>query len=408
MQRGKLKNFLFILAAATILIVAVWNAALVAANNESRAVPSNGSQIQKELGATPVLFEPREGLPQDNKTHVIFLYYTTCPACEDDKNLFIAKSYPAWQGNLSYDQVSFGAVNYYRKKDVGEAYFKSFNISKSQTGASTLVIHDSKVGLVYYPPFNDARVQKAVYYVAKGSLLEMTQKKSEARFSQPLVYALGAISGFNPCLIALASFFFATATKTELKGVARRIGLISLGLVYAYLIFFSLLVSNPAVMGSLVSLTWLVVAALVAMALIHFAEVAHDIYSRRWGSGSSIEAKMPLFRTPNFLKNFLARAREANSPAYDFVLGAIFSLVKLPCIAVFLLVLLVNSATPLVDVAIFTFGVASPIILMGLLIGLGMIKVNRLNTVQFKGRLIQRTVIGVALLVSTFFVIPSP
>jgi len=416
LQRVNLKNLLFALIVAAILVVAVWNAAFSGARDENRAA-AGGSQIQRELGpegqirgelgATPILFEPTAGIPQDNKTHVVFLYYTTCPACEDDKNLFIAKSYSAWQGNLSSDEISFSALNYYRKKDLGEAYFKAFNVSKSQTGATALVIHDSKVGLVYYPPFNDVKVQKATYYVTKGSLLDMAQqKKSEARFSQPLVYALGAISGFNPCLIALASFFFATATKTELKSVAKRIGLISLGLVYAYLIFFSLLVSSPAVMGSLVSLTWLVVLLLIVMALIHFVEVGHDIYARRWGSGSSIEAKMPLFRTPNFLKNFLTKTREANSPAYDFVFGAIFSLVKLPCIAVFLLVLLVNSVTPLVDVAIFTVGVASPIILMGLLIGLGMIKVNRLNTAQFRGRLIQRTVIGIALLVSVFFVIP--
>jgi cytochrome c biogenesis protein CcdA len=220
------------------------------------------------------------------------------------------------------------------------------------------------------------------------------------------VYALGAISGFNPCLIALASFFFATATKTSFKSVARRIALISVGLIYAYLIFFSLIVSNPVVMSSLVSLTWLIAFILVIMGLLHFVEVGHDIYSRRWGGGSSIEAKLPLFKTPRQLKGLLEKTREMNSPAYDFVLGAIFSLIKLPCIAAFLVVLLVNSTTPLTDIAIFTLGVASPIILMGALIGLGMIKVNRLNTAQFKGRLIQRLVIGAALILSAILVIP--
>jgi cytochrome c biogenesis protein CcdA len=141
------------------------------------------------------------------------------------------------------------------------------------------------------------------------------------------------------------------------------------------------------------------------MGLLHFVEVAHDIYSRRWGSGSSIEAKMPLFKTPRPLKEFLVRVRESNSPAYDFALGAVFSLIKLPCIAAFLIVLLINSTSPLMDVVIFTFGVVSPIILMGALIGLGMIKVNRLSAAQFKGRLIQRTIIGIALLASAFLVV---
>ncbi|MEM2943110.1 MAG: hypothetical protein QXT81_06780 [Candidatus Bathyarchaeia archaeon] len=416
MQTRNLKNLLFAVVVVAILAATVLNVAFFAAKEERKTVVGDGgagaqpqaeSEIRKELGATPIFYEPTAGIPQDNKIHFVFLYYTTCPACEEGKNLFISKSFPAWQGNLSSDEVSFNTLNYYRKKDVGDAYFRAFNISKNQFGATALVIHDSKVGLVFYPPFNDGKIQKAAYYVAKGSLLGVAeQKKAETRLSQPLVFALGAISGFNPCLIALASFFFATSTKTELKAVAKRIGLISLGLVYAYLVFFSLLVTNPAVMNSIVSLAWLVVLLLVAMALIHFVEVAHDIYSRRWGSGSSIEAKMPLFKTPQFLKGFIAKARAANSPSYDFALGSVFSLVKLPCIAVFLLVLLVNSTTPLFDVAIFTLGVASPVILMGLLIGLGMVQVNRLSTAQFKGRIIQRTLIGIALLASVFFVLP--
>lgn len=237
-------------------------------------------------------------------------------------------------------------------------------------------------------------------------MAETSQESSEVRFSQPLIYALGAVSGFNPCLVALASFFFATATQTELKGVAKRIGLISLGLVYSYIVLFSLIVSNPTATSTLASLTWLIVFILVVMALLHFIEVGQDVYSRRWGSGSSIEAKVPLFRTPKPLKGLLVRVRELNSPVYDFALGAVFSLIKLPCIAAFLVVMLVNSTTPLADVTIFTLGVASPIILMGILIGLGMVKVNRLSTIQFKGRLIQRIVIGAALLMSAILVIP--
>ena len=233
----------------------------------------------------------------------------------------------------------------------------------------------------------------------------MVQRKSEARFSQPLVFALGAVSGFNPCLIALASFFFATATKTELKGVARRITLISLGLIYAYVVLFSLIASNPVAMGYLASLTWVVVVVFVALGLLHFVEVAQDVYSRKWGGGSSIDAMIPVFKTPESMKRFLARVRELNSPVYDFALGALFSLAKLPCIAVFLIVLLMNSVSPLLDIIIFTLGVASPIIVMGALIGVGMIKVNRLSTAQFNGRLIQRLVIGAALIVSAILVV---
>jgi len=54
---------------------------------------------------------------------------------------------------------------------------------------------------------------------------------------------------------------------------------------------------------------------------------------------------------------------------------------------------------------IFTFGVASPVILMGALIGFGMVNVNRLSVIRFKGRVVQRAVIGAALLISAFLVL---
>jgi len=99
------------------------------------------------------------------------------------------------------------------------------------------------------------------------------------------------------------------------------------------------------------------------------------------------------------------KVRELNDPVYDFVLGMIFSLVKLPCIAMLFVAMLVNSTAPVTDAMIFTLGIASPVIVMGVLIGFGMVNVNRLSLVRFKGRLIQRSVIGGALLISAVLVL---
>ena len=406
MVSQKIKHLIFVFAAVVLLVIVLWNAALTAMGDPISQSYGDGAELEDKLGAVPISFESRSGIFQGNKTYVAFLYYSTCPTCEENEdNLFIAKSYPKWQGNLSSDEVSFKAVNYYRNLEAGTAYFEIFNISKSAEGGSILVVHNSKVGLVYYPPFSDGEIRNAVYYLTKGSLAEGISDQNGTTFSQPLVFALGAISGFNPCLVALASVFFATANKTELKSVTKRIGLISIGLIYAYLIFFSLIVSNPVIMGSLVSLTWVIVIVLLIMGLLYLIEAAQDIYSRKWGSGSGIDAKVHLFRTPTKLKGLIQKTKEMNSPLYDFSLGALFSIVKLPCIAAFLIVLLVKSSTPLIDVTIFTLGVASPVILMGILIGFGMMKVNKLSTAQFKGRVIQRTLIGALLIISAFLVL---
>jgi cytochrome c biogenesis protein CcdA len=399
------KHILFILIAVTVLLLALSNAVFSTVKVGSGEPQSDRTQIQRDLGAIPLAFEPTSGVFSDNKTHVIFLFSTTCPACEDSTKRSINELYLTWRGNLTYKEVSLNLVNYYREKDVGEAYFKAFNIPRNQTSGPVLVVHNSRVGLIYYPPFENMRVQQGVYYLTRGSLIEAVQKEKETSFSQPLIYALGTVSGFNPCLFALASFFFASATHTELKRVARRVGLISLGLVYAYVILFSVIVLNPTVMEYLAASAWLVASILVVVGLLHFVEVAQDLHSRRWGSGNYMEAKVPLFKTPQSIKGFIVKIRELNNPVYDFLLGMIFSLMKLPCIAMLFVAMLVNSTAPITDTMIFTIGVASPVIVMGVLIGFGMVNVNRLSLIRFKGRSIQRTVIGAALLISAVLVL---
>jgi len=399
------KRLLPIFIAVTVLLLALVNAAVFASRDRAGKPQSDRTQIQEDLGAIPVAFEPAGGIFLDNKTHIVFLFSTTCPACEGSTKRSINELCLTWRGNLTYREISLQVVNYYVEKDIGEAYFKAFNIPRNETSGPVLVVHNSRVGLIYYPPFENMKVQAGVYYLTRGSSIEGVQKEGETSFSQPLIYALGTVSGFNPCLFALASFFFASATQTELKRVARRIGLISLGLVYAYVVLFSLIVSNPTVTGYLAASTWLVASILVVVGVLNFVEVAQDFYSRRWGSGNDIEARVPLFKTPQLVKGFIVKVRELNDPVYDFVLGIIFSLVKLPCIAMLFVAMLVNSTTPITDAVIFTFGVASPVIVMGLLIGFGMMNVNRLSLVRFKGRLIQRAVIGAALLISAILVL---
>ncbi|MGQ9542550.1 MAG: cytochrome c biogenesis CcdA family protein [Candidatus Bathyarchaeia archaeon] len=402
---SKIINILAVTLAVSILLVATMNAVSTFKVEEDKGV-RGGLEADDVIGKPPIVFEPMAGLRIDNKTHAIFFYYTTCPACDDGENLFISRSYPTWQGNLTREEVSFEAINYYRKKEIGEAYFRAFNVSRSQFGGSFLIVHNSRMGLIYYPPFDDMKVQKAIYYLTRGSMGGSTSGRGNQYLSQPLIYILGVASGFNPCLIALISFFFATATQTELKDATRRIGLVSIGLLYTYILLFSLIISTPSVMSSIGSLTWIIVLILVALGLLHFIEVSHDLYARRWGLGSGIEAKIFLFRTPRFLKTLLSKVEETNSPLFDFTLGVLFSLVKFPCIAALLIVLLVRSTSPLIDIVIFTFGVASPVILLGMLIGFGMVKVNRLNTLQFRGRLIQRVLIGASLIISAILVAP--
>ena len=166
MVSKKIKHLLFVFVAVVLLVFVLWNAALTAMGDPISQSYGDGTELEDKLGAAPISFESREGLLQGNKTYVAFLYFSTCPTCEENEdNLFITTSYPKWQGNLSSDEISFKAINYYRNLEAGTAYFEAFNISKSSEGGSILVVHNSKVGLVYYPPFSDGEIRNAVYFL---------------------------------------------------------------------------------------------------------------------------------------------------------------------------------------------------------------------------------------------------
>lgn len=85
----------------------------------------------------------------------------------------------------------------------------------------------------------------------------------------------------------------------------------------------------------------------------------------------------------------------------------VFSLVKLGCSLALLVPILplFQPLQSLASVAIFSVGVVLPLLLLGLLLHMGLIKAGQLYEVRSKGRILQRTIVGTALIVSAFFIL---
>lgn len=383
------------------LAILLLNAHNALRDAETMRLQQAKDEFSKEIGgyyrAVP------ENLRIDNKTHLVYIYYNPCLSCDPDRRRMIEESFKVWTLNVSASEVQLEMLNSYKSPNLTKPYLEAFGIEGQSWGFTTLIIYKNGEALVLTPPFKDENVQKALNRLHYG-LVQSSSPSKSLPLSTPLVYVLGTISGVNPCLVALASAFLAAATQDRVSKVARRLLMVSLGLVYAYLFFFALILSNLGVVGYLPQVTWAVALVLLAFGALYLIEVAYDLYARRWGKGSHIEAKIPLFRTPKIFKSKIRRA-EGSGGLFDFSLGAFFSLVKLPCIAAYLFILLVNSTNQLADIAVFTLGVVSPIILMGGLISLGMVRINQLTEIQFKGRILQRAAIGIILIVSTIFLL---
>jgi len=379
---------------ALALVILLVNAHNAIEEVDKIRVRDAGDKLSGEVGAYYRIVP--ENLRVDNMTHLLYIYHNPCVSCDPDRRRMVEESLKVWASNVSIADIQLEMVNSYNSSQA-QPYLDSFKIDGSSWGFTTLIVYRNSEAYVFTPPIRDENVQKVISQLNHGSTQSSSGKSLP--ISPPLVFLLGALSGVNPCFVALASAFLAAARKDELPKVAKRLLLISLGLIYAYLFFFALILSNPAVVGYLPQITWAVALILLGVGVLYILEAALDLYARRWGGGSSIEARIPLFRTPEVLKSRI-RGIESSGGLFDFSLGAFFSLVKLPCVAAYLFILLVNSTNQLVDVVVFTFGVVSPIILVGALISLGMIKINQLTELQFKGRILQRIAIGVILIVS--------
>jgi cytochrome c biogenesis protein CcdA len=225
--------------------------------------------------------------------------------------------------------------------------------------------------------------------------------------SYPLLFTFGIISGFSPCMIALISFVVATTLQfwKSRGGVLKRVVAIAGGVLYLHLVILFLFISLPTLLVYTDYLITPLAAVLVILGIANFIEVIHDLYTGNWRIGK--EATIPLFKTPKPIKELIRKASLRDNLYVDFMVGVMFSLVKLGCSLALLVPSLpiLQPLQSLASVAIFSVGVVLPLLLLGLFLYVGLIKASQLYEVRSKSRIVQRTIVGAAFIVSAFLVL---
>jgi cytochrome c-type biogenesis protein len=181
------------------------------------------------------------------------------------------------------------------------------------------------------------------------------------------VLAAGLVAGFNPCLLGILVFLSASVLSSS--GRRRELVLMvvffSLGIFTMYFLFglgMQRLLQTEAVFATFRNV---VVVFLVVMGMAHIL----DAVKLRSGGES-------LFRTDWALKYFRAGVDKGRLSSY-FLVGALFSLVKAPCVgAVYLAILDMISARSYVEGAVYllfyNLGIILPIVILGGFMALGM------------------------------------
>ena len=172
-----------------------------------------------------------------------------------------------------------------------------------------------------------------------------------------LSFSLGLFSGFSPCLMAILTFILAYGASSHSVRVREsflKVLSFSLGLLFSYMtigIILLLLTFSFEISPFQQVLKWVVAATMVLIGL---------------------NLIFPL--NLNFTKPFIRRFAEKHSTQILglFLLGALFSLVKLPCATPFLLILLTNivfqgDLMSIASLMLFNLGLIIPILIVGLI-----------------------------------------
>lgn len=211
--------------------------------------------------------------------------------------------------------------------------------------------------------------------------------------STATVFVAGLLAGFNPCLLAMLAFLASSmlASTGRRRDVLAMVVFFSLGMFAVYIIFgvglFRVLQekSTAAMFRSFLA------AVLLILGLMQLED------ARRLQSGG-----MSLFRT-DWTKKYVHGVIASRRLSYYFLLGALFSLVRAPCVGgIYIAIIgMISSqgyaSSGLLYLMIYNVGIALPVMLLGGIIALGM-SPEQVDHFRNKHRVAIRLITGITLL----------
>ena len=206
------------------------------------------------------------------------------------------------------------------------------------------------------------------------------------------VLGAGLVAGFNPCLLGILVFLAASvlSSKGKRREMVKMVVFFSLGIFTMYFLFglgMQQLLQTEAIASAF---RYILTAFLLLAGL-----------SQVWDALRLSQGRPSLFRTDWALKYFQAGIDKGRFSSY-FLIGALFSLVKAPCVgAIYLAILDLLSARSYFEGAAYLFffnlGVILPIIILGGAIAFGM-SPGQVDAFRKDHRVGMRLATGLALL----------
>jgi len=262
-------------------------------------------------------------------------------------------------------------------------------------GVPSVVINEQK--LISYSDYegNTTRLEEILRdSIEKASVSpSIVPVQQKIILSVPSVFVVGFLAGFNPCLLAILAFIASVtlATTGRRRNVLLIVLMFSLGIFVTYLIvgigLLNIIEQLPSLQSSIKNFLVLLISVL---GLWHI----YDAWHLRTNTESS-------FYTPkSFIRLTESVTKNVSLPA-SFFMGALFSLIKAPCVGAVYFVILdmvrSGSGEGYLYLAAYNFGVVLPVLVLGFAIAFGL-NPEKVEKFRKEKRSVMRLITGVTLL----------
>jgi cytochrome c biogenesis protein CcdA len=315
---------------------------------------------------------------------VEYFYIPGCQKCE--------KATPVIENLMS----SYGGrVNFikYNANEEGRELAIKYQIP----GTPSVVINKGR--LISYNDYNGdtAKLEELLKEAINNASISPSSTvpaEKKISLSVPSVLAVGFLAGFNPCLLAILAFIASVtlATTGKRRNVLLIVLMFSLGIFATYLIVGIGLLRIIEQSSSLQATIRSILVVLISLLGIWHV---YDAWHLRKNTESS-------FYTPKvFIRLTESVTKKVSLPAAFFI-GALFSLIKAPCVgAVYFVILNMvrqGEGAGMVYLAAYNLGVVLPVLILGAAIAFGL-NPEKVESFRKERRSALRLVTGVTLLV---------
>ncbi|MCZ7401486.1 MAG: sulfite exporter TauE/SafE family protein [Candidatus Methanoperedens sp.] len=339
--------------------------------------------------STPVLTPIPTSTSNINLTNIVTVEYFYIPGCAKCE-----KATPVIEKVIS----SYGSmVNFieYNANEEGSKLAIEYQIP----GTPSVIINKNPQRLISYENYNGntSKLENLLRdEINKDSIstpVSNVSPREKIVLSVPSVFVVGLLAGFNPCLLAILAFIASVtlANTGRRRDVLLIVLMFSLGIFVTYLVFgiglLSIIESSPGLQGSIKNF---LIALIGILGIWHL----YDAYHLRKNTESS-------FYTPKaFIRLTESVTKKVSLPA-SFFIGALFSLIKAPCVgAVYFVVLdMVRSGkgSGYLYLAAYNFGVVLPVLVIGGAIAFGL-NPEKVEKFRKDKRSMMRLITGITLL----------